>query len=182
MAEQNGTARERFGSCVRCGRALQNEESMKAGMGPTCRAKAGRSDSGRLLEDQPVLVGVPPLLEAGLICRRLEDGRAACNVPQIVVQHSPTGFEWGYGGSGPADLALNVLHLLLPGKLLHDFGNGRKMYEGELVGGVGVSLEALRLHQDFKRRFIEPLPAAGGVVSLEEMRAWIVQQLVAEAA
>ncbi len=23
-----------------------------------------------------------------------------------IVHHSPTGFEWGYGGSGPADLAL----------------------------------------------------------------------------
>lgn len=24
--------------------------------------------------------------------------------------HSPTGFQWGYGGSGPADLALNMLY------------------------------------------------------------------------
>jgi len=24
--------------------------------------------------------------------------------------HSPTGFEWGYGGSGPADLARSLLH------------------------------------------------------------------------
>ena len=26
-----------------------------------------------------------------------------------VVRHSPDGFEWGYGGSGPADLALSIL-------------------------------------------------------------------------
>jgi hypothetical protein len=26
-----------------------------------------------------------------------------------VVRHSPTGFEWGYGGSGPADLALSIV-------------------------------------------------------------------------
>jgi Family of unknown function (DUF6166) len=25
---------------------------------------------------------------------------------QPVVQHSPDGYEWGYGGSGPAELAL----------------------------------------------------------------------------
>lgn len=25
------------------------------------------------------------------------------------VEHSPTGFCWGYGGSGPADLALSIL-------------------------------------------------------------------------
>jgi len=29
--------------------------------------------------------------------------------PQQIVEHSPTGYEWGYGGSGPADLALNIL-------------------------------------------------------------------------
>ena len=26
-----------------------------------------------------------------------------------LVNHSPTGFEWGYGGSGPAQLALAIL-------------------------------------------------------------------------
>lgn len=28
---------------------------------------------------------------------------------QQVVNHSPDGFEWGYGGSGPAQLALAIL-------------------------------------------------------------------------
>ncbi len=26
-----------------------------------------------------------------------------------IILHSPTGFAWGYGGSGPADLALSIL-------------------------------------------------------------------------
>jgi len=26
-----------------------------------------------------------------------------------IVHHSPNGFEWGYSGSGPADLALSIL-------------------------------------------------------------------------
>jgi len=26
-----------------------------------------------------------------------------------IVEHSPTGLEWGYGGSGPSDLALSIL-------------------------------------------------------------------------
>jgi len=30
------------------------------------------------------------------------------NLPHVV-RHSPDGFEWGYGGSGPADLALSLL-------------------------------------------------------------------------
>jgi len=28
---------------------------------------------------------------------------------QKVINHSPTGFNWGYGGSGPAQLALAVI-------------------------------------------------------------------------
>lgn len=28
---------------------------------------------------------------------------------QYIVKHSPDGFNWGYSGSGPADLALNML-------------------------------------------------------------------------
>lgn len=36
-----------------------------------------------------------------------------------VRNHSPTGFEWGYGGSGPAQLALAIL--------LDFYGNGRMM-------------------------------------------------------
>ncbi|HUS48921.1 MAG TPA: DUF6166 domain-containing protein [Candidatus Paceibacterota bacterium] len=26
-----------------------------------------------------------------------------------IVRHSPDGFQWGYGGSGPSDLALSIL-------------------------------------------------------------------------
>jgi len=33
-----------------------------------------------------------------------------------VVKHSPTGMEWGYGGSGPADTALSILNWALDGK------------------------------------------------------------------
>ena len=38
------------------------------------------------------------------------------------VRHSPTGFEWGYLGSGPADLALNILWNFLgkePSRILY---------------------------------------------------------------
>ena len=31
------------------------------------------------------------------------------NLPKHIVRHSPTGMTWGYGGSGPADLALSLL-------------------------------------------------------------------------
>lgn len=49
--------------------------------------------------------------------------------------HSPTGFAWGYSGSGPAQLAL---------ALLVDF--------------LGDAEEALRLYQSFKARVVTRLP------------------------
>jgi hypothetical protein len=51
-----------------------------------------------------------------------------------VVNHSPTGFEWGYGGSGPAQLALAML----------------------LALGVEPSRATL-WHQDVKRELVAPL-------------------------
>lgn len=54
-----------------------------------------------------------------------------------IVLHSPTGFGWGYGGSGPADLALNMLY----DYLLRTKTKGAR----EL---------ALDLHQSFKWGFI----------------------------
>ena len=81
--------------------------------------------------------------------RRTPDGcRVTVNnkplpVRHEVLNHSPDGFEWGYGGSGPAQLALAILcdHLGAPA--------GTKT--GPLVE------RAVRLHQDFKWRVIAAL-------------------------
>lgn len=73
-------------------------------------------------------------------------------LPSPIVVHSPAGFEWGYGGSGPADLAANVLALFVSLK------------------------EAWRLHQRFKYSVIAGLsretPGTTDVpISL--VRAWL---------
>lgn len=54
---------------------------------------------------------------------------------QGVINHSPNGFNWGYGGSGPAQLALAILLRFC-----------RKD-------------EAIKLHQPFKWDVIAKLPA-----------------------
>jgi Family of unknown function (DUF6166) len=56
-----------------------------------------------------------------------------------VMKHSPTGFEWGYPGSGPAQLALAILVDAI----------GRTKAEKE---------RALRLHQRFKAAVVVKLP------------------------
>lgn len=50
------------------------------------------------------------------------------------MRHSPDGFQWQYGGSGPADLARSILFDLL-GKQRESFINS--------------------IYQEFKRKFIE---------------------------
>ena len=52
--------------------------------------------------------------------------------------HSPDGFEWGYGGSGPAQLALAIL-----------------------ADYLGNDNEALTLYQSFKWSVVAKLPQRG---------------------
>ncbi len=68
---------------------------------------------------------------------------------QVVYNHSPDGFQWGYAGSGPAQLAL---------ALLLDVG---------LKAGP-----AMRYHQAFKRDFV----AKWGLkwqLTTEEINRWL---------
>ena len=60
--------------------------------------------------------------------------------------HSPTGFEWGYGGSGPAQLALALL-----------------------ANALGDDDAAIRLHQEFKWKVVATLPGAGWTLTSEQI-------------
>jgi hypothetical protein len=60
--------------------------------------------------------------------------------------HSPTGFEWGYGGSGPAQLALALL-----------------------ADHLGDDNEAVVLHQPFKFGVVARLPRRGWTLNSREI-------------
>ena len=79
---------------------------------------------------------------------------AEANVPHRIVYHSPTGFEWGYCGSGPADLALNILAIFLPDNW------------------------AMRYHQQFKGYIISKIPLLGGTITAKSITRWINLQLI----
>lgn len=64
------------------------------------------------------------------------------------VYHSPDGFEWGYGGSGPADLALSILYDYLD----HDF---------EM---------AWEYHQIFKQSFVAKIKEDNWIISGEQIQ------------
>lgn len=73
--------------------------------------------------------------------------------------HSPTGFAWGYGGSGPAQLALAIL--------AHATGNDDV---------------AQRRYQDFKFEKIATLPRGSWEISAADVREWIELQSLASTA
>lgn len=71
---------------------------------------------------------------------------------QQVCNHSPTGFEWGYGGSGPSQLALAIL------LELYDQKTAQKYY------------------QAFKREFIATAPFEGFIITSDVIDSWIKEQ------
>ena len=82
---------------------------------------------------------------------RTAEGVARASVPHAA-RHSPTGIEWGYGGSGPADLALSVLLALADERA------------------------ADALYQRFKHEVVARVPETGGVLRAADVRAWVERQ------
>lgn len=86
-------------------------------------------------------------------------------------RHSPTGFSWGYGGSGPAQLALAILlHVL-----------GRRDADETWPGG-----DAERLYQEFKFEHLAGLRGESGPLAefrLElDVEAWADERLAVRVA
>ena len=116
--------------------------------------------------EQALLTDVPLFNPGALVCRRLFDGRVACNLPQAHKHHSPTGFEISYGGSGPADLALNVLASIVP-------AGSDGLRPVECLDGTKVSATAMILHQEFKAAFIARMRRDGDTIPLSTIREWV---------
>jgi hypothetical protein len=117
-------------------------------------------------------------------------------------RHSPTGFSWGYGGSGPADLARSILIHALgedarcpdcagTGKVVYrlDDGEGASPYNPRVspgeYGDAGFTVSSCwaddcgsgyrRLpYQDFKFQFVATWPAHGEWrMSRADVLAWL---------
>ena len=101
-----------------------------------------------------------------------ESGQAVTNVPHLVVHHSPDGYEFGYGGSGPSDLALNVCQLYL--NMVDYEGQQTKCYDGNCW-----SL-AWALHHQFKGAFISGARRSGEVIPFAKIDAWFKSKLTSD--
>jgi len=78
-----------------------------------------------------------------------DNREARSNVAQSVVKHSPDGFEWGYSGSGPADLAYNILYALTTERIANE------------------------LYQTFKREVISGIPYWGCELEVSKVLLWV---------
>lgn len=148
-------------SCRVCHRPLTDPASVQRGIGPVCAGKGVEGPD--LFERETVLPDDPDYF----VFERRENG-VAVSIPRAHVHHSPTGFEWNYGGSGPADLALNIMAYMLPRQ---DGDEGMKLWDGSVI-----STTAARLYQKFKWAFIAPLPEEGGKIGKQLVRDWISQR------
>lgn len=152
-------------NCIRCNRVLKNPASIKAGIGPICAHKNQMEvdmESNKAFNDVEILEPI----QAGIILSRTAKGECATNVPHVVTHHSPTGFEFGYAGSGPADLALNIVEIILNN--LGYEGKREKCWHGDCWA------LAFQLHQSFKFQFISPVPRlTGGVIQYSLAEEWV---------
>ncbi len=84
--------------------------------------------------------------ETWVVCVDANDEARPLDTCLLVVNHSPNGFEWGYAGSGPAQLALAMCV--------------------ELVGPERAQL----VHQEVKARLVAGLPRDGWTLSAADVR------------
>lgn len=73
---------------------------------------------------------------------------------QKLRNHSPSGFEWGYGGSGPSQLAMAILL--------------------EVTGDKDVTG---RHYQAFKNDFVSLFPHECFALTVEEVNIWLAAQM-----
>lgn len=104
-----------------------------------------------------------------------ETRRLHFNIRPKVVHHSPSGWEWGYAGSGPSDFALNILQLFVPSSSVRGLAPV-KCWRGT------CSKFAWLHHIAFKNEYIAGLPRKGGVIEGASIRAWIAERHRGDAA
>ncbi len=110
--------------CRRCNRTLKSEPGRTDGIGPVCKMKEDAGISKQTADDGDIIepydgcdiwierLATPTDLVPGVTMNQKHTcSGIRTNIRRTVYRHSPTGFNFGYGGSGPADAALNILRM-----------------------------------------------------------------------
>jgi hypothetical protein len=96
--------------------------------------------------------------------------RSVVRAPRVV-EHRPSGKERGPGSREFADLALNILNVLMPPK--RELGGE---FEPVKCFRGYCSAFAARHHADFAREFVAILPSGGGALRTADVERWIEQR------
>lgn len=102
--------------CRKCNRPLKSPKAIANGIGPVCARK--EQAEAKTTENHDMIIR-PWDGSAPLWAKRLNPGSGTTsqietNIPFVHREKSPTGYNWGYAGSGPACLAQNVLEAIFP--------------------------------------------------------------------
>jgi len=151
--------------CGRCGRALKNLKARELGYGLICwRKLQGELEKAKREAEDAIII--TPTITDGYAGARGPDGsvkvvriRSGQQTP-LKGRWRHTGiasgeFNWGYGGSGPADLARSII-----------------------ADALGIDDPNPTVYQEFKRSFV----ASWGdrwEISLEQVRAWLEKRKAA---
>lgn len=113
----------------------------------------------------------------GVTCRveiEGDHGRASYPLRHVIV-HSPTGFEFGYGGSGPSDLALSILldHL-------GEIAGVPETNDQRQISAYLAHTKARHLYQPFKWLFIAPQKTSSFQITSHQIDAWLRRDTEAE--
>ena len=102
------------------------------------------------------------------VFRAFEDGEDE-RLRHTIRYHSPDGFEFGYGGSGPSDLSLNILA---------DYAGWEGAWSwrsGQTPEEAGLPDWLWRLHNPFKFTFLAN-DRTGFEVTRDQITAWLREQ------
>lgn len=155
--------------CICCNRPLSVRESIERGLGPICASRQLEEITGDNATGDHVDIPFDPET-MDIICRRDADG-LHFNIFQVFKHHSPSGFEIGYGGSGPADFALNIMALFT--------NHLNEPRDVKLWDGKKISSLAWNLHQRFKFQFVATLSREGGTIKGDDIRRWVENEILA---
>lgn len=163
-----------MGKCLRCNRPLSDPKSIEREYGPVCWGRKQAEDRIQEIEEEDNVILLDDPIEDGIICYRLGEHTSdsvATNIRWLVKDHSPTGFNWGYGGSGPADFALNIIENILR----HEKWNGKTT--NDVWDKSTIFKASYALHQPFKRDFVAGIPVEGGRIDYQVAKDWIFDNI-----
>jgi hypothetical protein len=148
--------------CRRCHRELKREPWRSKGIGKICERKESIDSEKAAAETGDIIV---PYDGGDIFLERIASPtydrsgqlsvmKHSCsgiktNVQRIQTKHSPSGFNFGYGGSGPADTALNICLMFTDEK------TASKIYQSFKWKFLGADVDRLVIPKTEILEFIE---------------------------